>query len=47
MMEIDIIWLIKAIKMVANDDADKLKKGNVTVYAVKDGVGIYIKPEKE
>ena len=40
---IDIIWIKKAVHLVANGEAEKMTKDNITVYAVKNIVRVDIK----
>lgn len=41
----DLDWLNKAVKTISEGIADKLEKGNIKVYRVKDIIRIDIKEE--
>lgn len=45
MMEIDSAWLEDAIAIVSKGMAEKLTKGNITVYRVKNIIRIDIKED--
>lgn len=40
----DIIWVKKAVEIVAKGECEKMAKDNVTVYKVKNIVRVDIKP---
>lgn len=42
---IDVNWLQKAINTIAEGIADKLTKGNITVYRVKNIIRVDIKED--
>ena len=44
-MKIDIDWLTKAVTIISNGVADRLTKGNITVYRVKNIIRIDIKED--
>lgn len=41
----DIVWMAQAIESIRSGLADKLQKGNVTIYRVKNIIRIDIKVE--
>ena len=42
----DLLWLNKAVETVKSGLADKLEKGNIVVYRVKNIIRIDIKEDK-
>ena len=43
---IDVIWINAAIQAIQSGIADKLTKGNITIYRVKNIIRIDIKTEE-
>ena len=44
-MKIDTDWLTEAVTLISKDVADRLTKGNITVYRVKNVIRIDIKED--
>ena len=44
-MKIDTDWLTEAVTIISNGVADRLTKGNITVYRVKNIIRIDIKED--
>lgn len=44
-MRIDTNWLTEAVSIISNGTADRLTKGNITVYRVKNIIRVDIKED--